>query len=150
MNKEMKQMSLESDIKNVVESMGLSVYDIVTVSEFGETIYRVMINAKGGVSLDQCTEVTKMLNPLLDVTPPVKGDYRLEVSSPGIERKLKSLSHFENSIGEKVKAVLISNEVFRGELIKVEANTVYILDHDNGEQAIPFDEIIKASTYFEW
>lgn len=143
-------MSLETNIKNVVESMGLSLYDIVTVSEFGETIYRVMINAQGGVSLDQCTEVTKMLNPLLDVTPPIKGEYRLEVSSPGIERKLKTLEHFSNSIGEKVKAVLISNEVLRGELLRVEENMVSINDGDTGEQTVPFDEIVKASTYFEW
>ncbi len=143
-------MSLETDIKNVVESMGLSLYDIVTVSEFGATVYRVIINAPGGVTLDQCTDVTKMLNPLLDVTPPVKGDYRLEVSSPGIERKLKTLSHFSNSIGEKVKAVLISNEVLRGELLKVEESMITINDADKGEQSVPFDEILKASTYFEW
>jgi ribosome maturation factor RimP len=143
-------MSLESDIKNVVESMGLSLYDIVTVSEFGATIYRVMINSKDGVSLDQCAEVTRMLNPLLDVTPPVSGDYRLEVSSPGIERKLKTLKHFNASVGEKVKVVLLSNEVLKGDLVKVEGSNITINDEQVGEQTIPFDEVIKASTYFEW
>ena len=143
-------MSLESDIKNVVESMGLSLYDIVTVSEFGSTIYRVMINAKDGISLDKCGEVTRILNPLLDVTPPVSGDYRLEVSSPGIERKLKTLKHFKSSISEKVKVVLISNEVLRGPLLKVEGSNVTVNDEHQGEQTVPFDEIIKVSTYFEW
>jgi len=144
------KMSLESDIKNVVESMDLSLYDIVTVSEGGDTIYRVLINSKEGISLDKCAEVTRVLNPLLDVTPPVKGDYRLEVSSPGIERKLKTLKHFSSSIGEKVKAVLISNEVLRGPLLSVEGNTITIEDEQVGKQSIPFDEILKASTYFEW
>jgi ribosome maturation factor RimP len=143
-------MSLESDIKNVVESMDLSLYDIVTVSEFGATIYRVMINSKDGISLDKCAEVTRMLNPLLDVTPPVSGDYRLEVSSPGIERKLKTLKHFNASIGEKVKLVLISNEVLKGALLKVEGSNITVEDEQVGEQTIPFDEVIKASTYFEW
>lgn len=143
-------MSLESDIKNVVESMGLSLYDIVTVSEFGATIYRVMINSKDGISLDKCAEVTRMLNPLLDVTPPVNGDYRLEVSSPGIERKLKTLKHFNASVGEKVQVVLISNEVLKGELVKVEGSKITVNDEQVGEQTIPFDEVIKASTYFEW
>jgi len=143
-------MSLESDIKNVVESMGLTLYDIVTVSEFGATIYRVMINSKDGVSLDQCAEVTRMLNPLLDVTPPVSGDYRLEVSSPGIERKLKTLKHFNASVGEKVKVVLLSNEVLKGDLVKVDGSNITINDEQVGEQTIPFDEVIKASTYFEW
>lgn len=143
-------MSLEQDIKNVVESMGLSLYDIATVSEFGATIYRVMIDSEDGVSLDKCGEVTRIISPLLDVTAPVSGDYRLEVSSPGIERKLKNLGHFQKSIGEKVKAVLISNEVLKGELIKVEGNKITIKDEQVGEQTIPYDEITKASTYFEW
>ncbi len=143
-------MSLESDITNVIESMDLSVYDIVTVSEGGDTIYRILINSKDGISLDKCAEVTRMLNPLLDVTPPVKGDYRLEVSSPGIERKLKSLKHFNASIGEKVKVVLISNEVLKGPLLKVEGSKISIEDEQVGEQTVPFDEVIKASTYFEW
>ena len=143
-------MSLESDIKNVVESMGLSLYDIMTVNEFGDTIYRVLINSKDGISLDKCAEVTRTLNPLLDVTPPVKGDYRLEVSSPGIERKIKTLNHFKASIDEKVKVVLISNEVLQGPLLKVEGSSITIKDEQVGEQTIPFDEVIKASTYFEW
>lgn len=143
-------MSLESDIKNVVESMGLSLYDIMTVSESGDTIYRVLINSKDGISLDKCAEVTRTLNPLLDVTPPVKGDYRLEVSSPGIERKIKTLKHFKASIDEKVKVVLISNEVLQGPLLKVEGSSITIKDDQVGEQTIPFDEVIRASTYFEW
>ena len=143
-------MSLESDIKNVVESMGLSLYDIMTVNEFGDTIYRVLINSKDGISLDKCAEVTRTLNPLLDVTPPVKGDYRLEVSSPGIERKIKTLNHFKASIDEKVKVVLISNEVLQGPLLKVEGSSITIKDDQVGEQTIPFDEVIRASTYFEW
>ncbi|PHR55735.1 MAG: ribosome maturation factor RimP [Arcobacter sp.] len=143
-------MSLESDIKNVIESMDLSLYDIVTVSEGGDTIYRILINSTEGISLDKCGEVTRVLNPLLDVTPPVKGDYRLEVSSPGIERKLKTLKHFKASIGEKVKVVLITNEVLQGPLLKVEGNKITINDEHLNEQTIPFDEVIRAATYFEW
>lgn len=143
-------MSLEKDIRTLIESMDLSVYDIVTVSEGGDTIYRVLINSKDGISLDKCAEVTRMLNPMLDVTPPVKGDYRLEVSSPGIERKLKTLAHFKASIGEKVKVVLISNEVLTGELLKVEGSKITINDEQVNEQTIPYDEVIRAATYFEW
>ena len=143
-------MSLEKDIRTLIESMDLSVYDISTVSEGGDTIYRILINSKDGISLDKCAEVTRMLNPMLDVTSPVKGDYRLEVSSPGIERKLKNLGHFKDSIGEKVKVVLITNEVLTGELIKVEGNKITINDEQVNEQTIPYDEVIRAATYFEW
>lgn len=142
-------MSLETDIKNLVESIGLKLYDTSIVSENGETIYRVTVVGEGGTSMDQCVEATKLISPLLDVTPPVHGEYRLEVSSPGIERKLKTLDHFRFSVGEKVKITLQDKTKLRGELKRVEDGTV-VLETEEGEQQIAFDDIVKAATYFEW
>ncbi len=144
-------MSLESDIKSMVESLDLKVYDITTVSEHDETIYRVNISSpnEGGVSMDQVVEVTKMISPLLDVTAPVRGDYRLEVSSPGIERKLKTLTHFECSLGEKVRLQTVDKEKYRGTVKSVEGDKI-TLTTDEGEETFSFKDIIKASTYFEW
>jgi ribosome maturation factor RimP len=142
-------MSLETDIKNLVESIGLHLYDTSIVTENGETIYRVNVVGKGGTTLDQCVEATKLISPLLDVTPPVQGEYRLEVSSPGIERKLKTLEHFRFSVGEKVKVTLQDKTKHRGELKSVEGDRI-VVETEEGEQRIAFDDIVKASTYFEW
>lgn len=142
-------MSLESDIKSLVESIGLHLYDTAIVTENGETIYRVNVIGEGGTTLDQCVEATKLISPLLDVTPPVQGEYRLEVSSPGIERKLKTLEHFRFSVGEKVKMTLRDKTKCQGGLKGVEGDTV-VLETEEGEQRIAFDDIVKASTYFEW
>jgi ribosome maturation factor RimP len=142
-------MSLETDIKNLVESIGLKLYDTAIVAENGETIYRVTVVGEGGTSMDQCVEATKLISPMLDVTPPVHGEYRLEVSSPGIERKLKNLDHFRLSIGEKVKLVLTDNSKVRGELTKVEGDRITV-ETDEGAREIAFDDIVKASTYFVW
>lgn len=144
-------MSLESDIKSVVESLGLTVYDIVTVSENDETIYRVNISSAnaGGVTMDQIVQVTKMISPLLDVTEPVSGDYRLEVSSPGIERKLKTLAHFQCAIGEKVRIVTLDKTKYRGVLKSVEGETITI-ENEEGDSTLSFKDIAKAATYFEW
>ncbi len=144
-------MSLESDIKSMVESLDLEVYEIATVTENDETIYRVNISSakEGGVTMDQVVEVTKMISPLLDVTPPVRGDYRLEVSSPGIERKLKTLRHFACSIGEKVRLQTVDKEKYRGTVKSVEGDKITITT-DEGEETISFKDILKASTYFEW
>ena len=143
-------MSLENDIKNLVESIGLKFYDAAIVSENDETIYRVSVTAPGGVSLDRCVEATHLISPLLDVTPPVSGEYRLEVSSPGIERKLKRLDHFENSVGEKVSLTTKSKEHYRGTLLRVEGETIVIDDDEVGETAVNFGDVSKAKTYFEW
>ena len=144
-------MSLESDIKSMVESLDLKIYEIVTVTEHEETIYRVNIISPTteNVTMDQVVKVTKMISPLLDVTAPVRGDYRLEVSSPGIERKLKSLMHFECALGEKLRVQTTEEKKLRGTLKSVEGDKI-TLDTEEGEKSFTFGDVIKASTYFEW
>lgn len=142
-------MSLEADVKNLVESIGLHLYDTAIVAENGETIYRVNVIGEGGTTLDQCVEATKLISPLLDVTPPVHGEYRLEVSSPGIERKLKSFEHYQRSIGEKVKLTLTDKTKLRGLLTGANEGKV-TLETEEGEREFLFGDIVKASTYFEW
>lgn len=143
-------MSLETDIKNLVESVGLNLYDSVVVTENGETIFRVSVTSDEGVSMEKCVEVTHLLSPLLDVTSPVSGEYRLEVSSPGIERKLKTLEHFVKSVGEKVSVTTMDKEKYRGELLRVEGKSIVIDDAEAGETSLEFKDISKARTYFEW
>lgn len=143
-------MSLESDIKKMVESIGLSLYDAAILNENENTIYRVSVTAPGGVSLDQCVEATHLISPLLDVTPPIGGEYRLEVSSPGIERRLKTLEHFAQSIGEKVVFSTVNKEKFDGEMVSVENEEITIKTKEGETHTVPFRSISKAKTYFEW
>ena len=150
-------MSLESDVNSLVQSVDLELYDTNIVNENDETIYRVSVistkkddnGKREGVSMDACVELTHLISPLLDVTPPVSGEYRLEVGSPGIERKLTTLEHFKKSIGEKVNVQTLSKEKYRGILKKVQNNTIYI-EIDGEEKELEFNDIVKARTYFEW
>lgn len=143
-------MSLERDIQKMVESIGLSLYDTQILNENGQVIYRVSVTASGGVTLDQCSAVTHLINPLLDVTPPMGGEYRLEVSSPGIERRLKTLEHFQQSIGEKVLLSTVEKEKIEGELIAVDGDLIVVDSKESGKHSIPFRTISKARTFFEW
>ena len=149
-------MSLQSDIESIVKSVDLELYDAVVVSENDETIYRVSVMSaevedgkRKGVSLDACVELTHMISPLLDVTPPVSGDYRLEVGTAGIERKLGTIAHFKKSIGEKVSLLHSGKEKTRGVLKKVEGSTLFIETADETVE-VEFNDVIKAKTYFEW
>ncbi len=149
-------MSLQSDIESIVKSVDLELYDAVIVSEHEETIYRVSIMSpevedgkRKGVSLDACVELTHMISPLLDVTPPVSGDYRLEVGTAGIERKLVNIAHFKKSIGEKVSLLHSGKEKTRGVLVKVEGSTLFVETEDDTVE-VAFNDVIKAKTYFEW
>ena len=149
-------MSLQSDINSLVISVDLELYDTAVVSENDETIYRVSVMSseitdgkRAGVSLDTCVELTHLISPLLDVTPPVSGDYRLEVGTAGIERKLSSLNHFKKSIGEKVSIYTTKKEKIRGVITKVEGSKIFV-QKDEEAQEVEFNDISKAKTYFEW
>jgi len=149
-------MSLQSDIESLVKSVDLELYDTAIVSENGESIYRVSVvsneikdGKRVGVSLERCVELTHLISPLLDVNPPVSGEYRLEVGSPGIERKLSTLSQFSKSLGEKVALTLIDKQKTRGIITKVKGSKIFI-DVDDEIIEIDFDDIVKAKTYFEW
>jgi len=153
-------MSLEKDIESLVKSLDLELYDTSIVNEGDETIYRVSIisseienGKRKGVSLDACVDLTHLISPLLDVTSPVSGEYRLEVGSPGIERKITSLKQFNMCVGESVslnlKAVDKVRDKIKGLLTKVEDSKIF-LDVDGEEVILDFGEISKARTYFEW
>ena len=149
-------MSLQSDINSFVESLDLELYDAAVVSENDETVYRISVMSKviengkrEGVSLDACVALTHLISPLLDVTPPVSGDYRLEVGSAGIERKLVNINQFKKSIGEKVSLLLFNKDKVRGVLSKVEGSKIFVQSEDEVVE-VEFNDVNKAKTYFEW
>ncbi len=142
-------MNLDESIKLAVESLGVYLYDTSIVKENDNTIFRVYITSKDGINLDKCAEVSRMISPILDVNEPISGNYNLEVSSPGIERKLKKTQHFLASLGEKVKVKDTNTDVYKGELIKADEDKIIIQIEDE-EKELKYSEILSASTYFEW
>ena len=144
-------MELEESIKLAVEGCGVDLYDITQTKEHKVNILRVFISHKNGVNLDKCAHVSRMISPLLDIEEPMNGKYNLEVSSPGIERKLKTLHHFKCSIDSDVKVKNYSTETLKGKLLDVSDDGIITIDDiDDGSQTIKFDEVLSASTYFSW
>lgn len=141
--------NLEESIEIAVQGCGAEVYDIVTTKENDNNIYRVYVTSKEGISLDKCAEISRMISPILDIEEPMSGNYNLEVSSPGIERKLKKPQHFKASIGEKIKLKDFEKNIIKGELIYANGEEIKIKT-EHGEEIITYDEISSASTYFEW
>lgn len=138
-------------LKQLIEDRGVSLYDTEIVTDKDKKIFRIYITSKNGISLDKCSEITKIISPILDIDPPLNGEYTLEVSSPGINRKLSKLEHFENSIDELVKIKLSCGEKFKSKIIEVKDKNIVLYDKDNKEEKIVnFSDIIKAKTYFEW
>lgn len=136
------------NLNQLVKECDVELYDTEIVNENSRTIYRVYITKKGGVNLDDCERVSRLLSPIFDVTPPVSGEYTLEVSSPGIERRLEKPKHYISSIGELVRINTALLDV-RGEILSADDNSVTLKTED-GILTIDYINIKKAKTYLEW
>jgi len=138
-------------LENLLKECDVTLYDTEIVTENDHRIYRIYITSKDGINLDKCTEVTKILSPILDMDPPVDGEYFLEVSSPGIERKLTKPFHFQNSIGELVKIKHSDLGKLKGEILNADEDSVTIKDKsDKEEKTLAYQDILNAKTYYSW
>ena len=142
-------MNLEAQIANIVRANGAVFYDTETVTEGEQTIYRVYVTQEGGVSLDLCAEISRELSVLLDVTPPMGGRYILEVSSPGLERKLTKPQHFKHAIGEKIKYKIIGIDKGKGTLLEADDKGITV-ETKNGKVSYRYDQLGTIKTYIEW
>lgn len=146
---------IESDtLKKVIEDCGVVLYDTEVVNENDEKIVRVYIVKKEGITLEDCTKVSHIISPLLDLEPPVSGEYRLEVSSPGIERKLTKLDHLKLSVGDLIKATIKEDDKsikIKGELLSVDGDKIKVFDKNTKEtKEFSYNDLIKAKTYYQW
>ena len=112
--------------------LGLTLWDVVYQKEGADWILRVTVDKEGGVSIDDCVDLTHALDPVLDEADPIAQEYLLEVSSPGFERKLTRRQHFEKYLGRPLrvklhKALEDGTKVLEGELVRVEENGDFTL-----------------------
>lgn len=139
------------NLEALCKEAGLDFYDDELVSENSKKIYRVYVMKEGGVNLDDCARLSEILSPLFDVEPPVNGEYFLEVSSPGLERKLTKLEHFKKSIDELVKITTNEKEKLEAKIISIENENIILENLENKEKiTINFNDIKKARTFIVW
>ena len=142
-------MNLEESIEITVRGCGAELYDIVTTKENEHNIFRIFVTDKDGISLDKCAEISRMISPILDIEEPMNGVYNLEVSSPGIERRLKRTQHYKASIGENVRVKNFNKDIVKGKLTFADDIEIKISTED-GEEIIAYNDISSASTSYEW
>lgn len=139
---------LEEIAKPVIEKLGMDLYDLEYKRESNGWVVRVFIDKRdGGVSIDDCVKVSRQLNVLLDVEDIIPHSYNLEVSSPGLTRALKKLSHYEKSVGLKakikIKEPLNNRKTFSCVIEAVEGDDV-LIDVEGEKIKINFNNIENA------
>ena len=140
-------------IGETVSQNGCILWDVEYVKEGADFHLRVTIDKEMGVTIEDCERVHRAIDPLLDEADPIESFYYLEVSSPGLERELKTEAHILASVGETVEVRLFAPKdgakVFTGELGEPsEDGRIVILDASGSEIAFSRDEIAKISTVY--
>ncbi|MCU7851840.1 MAG: ribosome maturation factor RimP [Candidatus Thiodiazotropha sp. (ex Monitilora ramsayi)] len=139
---------LNSLVRQEVELLGYELVGIEMVSQGkGGILLRIYIDHADGITLDDCVEVSHQVSGVLDVEDPIKENYRLEVSSPGLDRPLFELAHFERYKGSKVRiktqSKIENRHRFTGVLGGVEENQV-LIEEDGTLYRIPIELIDSA------
>ncbi len=132
----------------IVEALGCELWGVECLSQGRFTLVRLYIDKEDGVGLEDCEKVSRQVSSLMDVEDPITGQYTLEVSSPGMERPLYSLAHFERYIGEKVQVKLTrkfeDRKKMTGQLVGVEGDEI-IVQVDDEQFVLPIEWIDKAN-----
>jgi len=118
----------------VVESQGVSLYDLEFIKEGSARILRLYIDKDPGVDLEDCEKVSRAAEEVLDAHDPIPTAYYLEVSSPGIERKLSKPEHFVKYVGHKIALRLYApvegRKKFTGLLSGYESGNIALTEAD--------------------
>ena len=140
-------------VRPVVEAVGLELVEVAFGREHGRRVLRVTVDREGGVDLDAITEASERISRRLDVEEFDPGPYQLEVSSPGVERPLRSPPDFARSVGDRVRvrtaAPLEGSRTHTGTLVAAGDQEVTIAT-DGGERTIGYEDIASARTVFDW
>jgi ribosome maturation factor RimP len=134
-------------IEPLAESLGYELVDLEFSAGRTQAMVRIFIDKPEGVGLDDCERVSREVSALLDVEDPVPTAYRLEVSSPGFDRVLRTQAHFGRFVGSRVlvelKAPREGRRRYTGTLLSVDGTGIAV-EVDRQKIEVPFAEIGKA------
>ena len=144
-----KEETLRAMIAPVVEALGCEFWGLEYLSSGRNALLRIYIDRdETGVTVEDCEKISRQVSSLMDVEDPIGGEYTLEVSSPGLERPLYTLSQFLRYVGEDVAIRLRfpyeGRRNFKGRLNGVEGEDILLIVEDH-EYLFPVDSIEKAN-----
>ena len=117
-------------IEPTVSALDLELWGIEYSVQGKYSVLRIFIESDAGITIDDCEKVSRQVSAILDVEDPIAGEYTLEVSSPGLDRRLVKATHFERFAGERVKVKLKrlvdGRRNFKGRLVPAKPYTVWL------------------------
>ena len=150
MKKSIKE-TVRDAVSPTITELGYDIWDI-TYSKVGADYHlEITIDSPNGINIEDCEKVHRAIDPILDEVDPIEGFYYLDVSSPGIERELRTDAHILHSIGQKVEAKLFAakdgRRVVCG-ILKSFENGALVITEQTGDITLVQNEISKLRTIF--
>ena len=144
-------------VEPITSDLDLDLYDV----ERRNSVIRITIDTRpgseGGISLDALSLATRLISRELDHEDPISSHYTLEVTSPGLERPLRTPAHFQREVGKDITVRLVGSAVSAGEdrridgkLVAADETTATVLTSTGDERTIEISAVDKARTIFEW
>lgn len=143
---------IKTDIQQLLEplitELGYELWGCEYLSQGRHSLLRIYIDKETGINISDCELVSKRVGAILDVSDPIKSNYSLEISSPGIPRPLFFRSHYQRYVGNEVQCKLhkpINNSrKLIGTILSVQEDSV-TLKTDEIEHVLQFSQIVKAN-----
>ncbi len=127
--------------------------ELVEISPHGKgktSVLRITIWQKGGIGLDDLSRISRHISDLLDEEDIVPGKYTLEISSPGLDRELKTENDFRRAEGEKVKLNFTDGSEISGEIISVTDGQIVLSAEDEYQKSVPIGSISRGKIIIEF
>ncbi|OOF59241.1 ribosome maturation factor RimP [Rodentibacter myodis] len=142
------EQKLQEMLQGAVEDLGCELWGIECQRTGRFMTVRLFIDKEGGVTVDDCADVSRQVSAILDVEDPIADKYNLEVSSPGLDRPLFTLAQFERYIGQDIvihlRIPMMDRRKWQGKLERIE-NDMLTLNVDGQQQAFVFGNIQKSN-----
>lgn len=142
------EQNLQEMLQGAVEDLGCELWGIECQRAGRFMTVRLFIDKEGGMTVDDCADVSRQVSAILDVEDPISDKYNLEVSSPGLDRPLFTLPQFERYIGQDIAVHLripvMERRKWQGKLERIE-NDMVTLIVDGQKQVLVFGNIQKAN-----
>ncbi|MEP1743027.1 MAG: ribosome maturation factor RimP [Kangiellaceae bacterium] len=135
-------------LKPAAEALGYEFLGVEFVGQGVHSVLRIYIDHEDGITVDDCTKVSHQASGILEVEDPINTQYTLEVSSPGMDRPLFTLAHFEKVVGQEISMRchlgVNGRRKFKGVLSQVDENQLVIIV-DNQDYTVDFQDVDKAN-----
>ena len=143
------QDSIEKLVAPYLKYQGADLVDLQLSGSPRNRTLRIDVDRLDGITVDECARLSRGIADVLDTHDPISGRYVLEVSSPGLERALKSDRDYQRAVGRTVKVILEGGQVMIGQLMRFDGSELE-LAVDGRTRLVQTDEIRKANLHFEF